>query len=200
MTTATIAPVVTATIAPVVTETIAPVVKHHASVSVPKKKKAAPIVVVVAPEPAPQIPPAPARVPAPAPVAPGVEQSLGSKIATGASAMFIPRVIAQPAGLVRIGGGRGFWLFADFDTLVFDFVVFFALAFCLRSIVRRERRVTPLFVLVLLVFAGLSGPMIYAVTNFGTLFRLREMVYVLAAMLPLTLDLRTPEPAPDEGR
>ncbi len=204
VTTATIAPVVTATIAPVVTETIAPVVKHHASVSVPKKKKAAPIAVVVPPEPAPQIQPAPtpapAPLPAPAPVSPVVEQSLVSKIATGASAMFIPRVIAQPAGLVRIGGGRGFWLFADFDTLVFDFVVFFALAFCLRSIVRRERRVTPLFVLVLLLFAGLSGPMIYAVTNFGTLFRLREMVYILAAMLPLTLDLRTPEPAPDEGR
>jgi hypothetical protein len=103
-------------------------------------------------------------------------------------------------GLVRIGGGRGFWLFADLDTIVFDLVVFLALFLCVRGIVRRERRVTPLFVLVLLVFAGLTGPMIYTVTNFGTLFRLREMVYVLAALLPLTLDLRTPAPAPDESR
>ncbi len=114
--------------------------------------------------------------------------------------MFIPRVLAQAAGIVRIGGGRGFWLFADLDTLVFDFVVLFALAFSVRAIVRRERRVTPLFLLVLLIFAGLTGPMIYAVANFGTLFRLREMIYVFAAVLPLTLDLRTPEPAPVEAR
>lgn len=117
------------------------------------------------------------------------QQSLTAKIVTGASAMFLPRALAQGAGLVRIGGGRGFWFFADVDTLVFDFVVFLAFAFCARSVVRRQRRVTPLFILVALIFVGLTGPMIYAVTNFGTLFRLREMLYVLAALLPLTLDL-----------
>ena len=202
------APVVTATVAPIPTEAVAPIVKQEqVQVSVPKrtKKKAAPPAVAVEPKPAPQAI-APQRIvpqaiaPQPKPPAPPVEQSLVSKIVTGAAAMFIPRVLAQSAGLVRIGGGRGFWLFADFDTLVFDLVVLLAFAFCWRAIVRREGRVTPLFVLVLLVFAGLTGPMLYAVANFGTLFRLREMVYVLAAMLPLTLDLRTPEPAPDEGR
>jgi len=133
-------------------------------------------------------------------VGPPPPQSLVSKIAAGAAAMFVPRAVGQALGLVRIGGGRGFWLFADLDTVIFDLVVFFGLALCVRGIVRRERRVTPLFVLVLLVFAGLTGPMIYTVTNFGTLFRLREMVYVLAAVLPLTLDLRTPAPAPAESR
>ena len=29
--------------------------------------------------------------------------------------------------------------------------------------------------------------MIYAVSNFGTLFRLRQMVYLLTVLLPLTL-------------
>jgi hypothetical protein len=171
--------------------------KHHTHVSVPKPKKKAPVVVVVEqPKPAPQVQPRPVPVAPPAPP----QQSLASKIATGAAAMFIPRVVAQSAGLVRIGGGRGFWLFADFDTLVFDLVVFIAFAFCLRALIRRERRVTPLFLLVLLLFLGLSGPMMYAVTNFGTLFRLREMVYVLAAILPLTLDLRTPALAQGESR
>ncbi|HEY2324314.1 MAG TPA: hypothetical protein VGJ82_15755 [Thermoanaerobaculia bacterium] len=207
------APVVTPAPAPVTTETTAPVVSAPAAeptppihVSVPKKKKAPKPVVV-----APLAVPAPAsnvgagsqpahgaaesrtlHSPPPAPV----EQSLVRKIVTGAVAMFVPRVLAQSAGLVRIGGGRGFWLFADFDTLVFDLVVFVAFALCARAIFRREGRVTPLFVVVLLVLAGLTGPMLYAVTNFGTLFRLRQMIYVLAAMLPLTLDPRTPEPAP----
>ena len=104
--------------------------------------------------------------------------------------MFVPRVVAQSAGLVRIGGGRGFWLVADFDTLVFDLVVFAGLVLCVRGIVRKKRRVTPLFLLVALLFAGLTLPMIYSVTNFGTLFRLREMIYVVAALMPLTLDPR----------
>lgn len=147
------------------------------------------------PKDAPTGPPVHKRKPRPKPnlnVPPETPQSLAGKIAIGAAAMFIPRVLAQAAGIVRIGGGRGFWLFADLDTVVFDFVVFFALAFSARAIIRRERRVTPLFILVLLLFAALTGPMIYTVANFGTLFRLREMIYVSAALLPLTLDLRTP--------
>lgn len=103
--------------------------------------------------------------------------------------MFLPRTIAQPLGLVRIGGGRGFWFFADADTLVFDVVVFAALGACAWLLVRRRRRATPLFLLVLLLFVGMTTPMIYTVTNFGTMFRLREMLLVLAALLPLTLDL-----------
>ena len=117
---------------------------------------------------------------------------LTADIASGFAAMFIPRAVAQPLGLVQIGGGRGFWLFADADTLVFDLVVLCAFGYCARSLVRRRRRATPLLILVVLVFAALTGPMIYSVTNFGTLFRLRQMVYVLAALLPLTM--ARPEP------
>jgi len=39
----------------------------------------------------------------------------------------------------------------------------------------------------------LAGPMIYTVTNFGTLFRLRQMLYVIAAILPVTLAERESE-------
>jgi hypothetical protein len=186
VTTETIAKTETiATIAPavVVEQKPVPVRKHHHTHKAPSTRPA-PVVVVAA---------APVKATPPHVAAPVVRaeppQSLTAKILTGGTAMFIPRIVAQSAGLVRIGGGRGFWFFADFDTLVFDFVVFLAFAFSARSIVRRQRRVTPLFILVALVFAGLAAPMIYTVTNFGTLFRLREMLYVLAALLPLTLDL-----------
>jgi hypothetical protein len=115
-----------------------------------------------------------------------------SPIATGAAATFIPRAAAQPLHLVRIGGGRGFWFFADFDTVIFSAVILFAMILCLRAL-RNGARITPLFVLVVLVFLATAGPMIYTVTNFGTLFRLRSMLYVLAVLAPLTL--RLPEPA-----
>ena len=90
--------------------------------------------------------------------------------------MFLPRAVAQRLGLVQIGGGRGFWLFADVDTLLFDAVILIAFGYCLRRLVRRERRATPLFIMAVLMFVALCGPMSYTVTNFGTLFRLREML------------------------
>ena len=131
-------------------------------------------------------PPSPARKKKKAAVAPRPLPTL----ATGFAAMFIPRTLAQTLGLVRIGGGRGFWFFAEIDTLVFDAVLFFAFVYCLRAI-RSYARVTPLFVFLVLVFVMTAGPMIYTVTNFGTLFRLRQMLYLIAAMLPLTLAART---------
>ena len=105
---------------------------------------------------------------------------------TGFAAMFIPRFLAQAAGLIHIGGGRGFWVFVEADTLVVDAVVLFAVIYCWRAL-RSWARVTPLFILLALVFLATAGPMMYAVSNFGTLFRLRLMVYFIAALLPLTL-------------
>ena len=49
------------------------------------------------------------------------------------------------------------------------------------------QEVVTMALIVPLVFVMLAGPMIYAVTNFGTLFRLRQMLYVIAAILPVTL-------------
>jgi len=121
-----------------------------------------------------------------------------SPIASGAVATFVPRAAAQPLNLVRIGGGRGFWFFADFDTVVFSAVIVFAIVLCVKAL-RRGARITPLFVFVVLLFVATAGPMFYSVTNFGTLFRLRSMLYVLAALAPITLR-RIPEPAPVESR
>ena len=100
--------------------------------------------------------------------------------------MFLPKLVAQALGLVRIGGGRGFWFFVEIDTLVFDAVVLFTLIFCVRAL-RSYARVTPLFILLLLTFVLTAAPMMYTVANFGTLFRLRQMVYLVAAILPLAL-------------
>jgi hypothetical protein len=109
--------------------------------------------------------------------------ALAATLLTGSSAMFLPRAIAQALGLVRIGGGRGFWLFVELDTLVFDAVILFAIFYCIRA----RARITPLFVFMMLMLILTTLPMIYTVTNFGTLFRLRQMVYLLVALLPLGL-------------
>ncbi|HSY52288.1 MAG TPA: hypothetical protein VLC46_26030 [Thermoanaerobaculia bacterium] len=119
---------------------------------------------------------------------------LGPTLLAGFAAMFIPRFLAQAVGLIRIGGGRGFWLFVEVDTLVLDAVLLFAIVYCTRAL-RSRARVTPLFVLLVLLFLMTALPMMYTVSNFGTLFRLREMVYLIAAILPLTLALRPPAQA-----
>ena len=114
---------------------------------------------------------------------------------TGTVAMLVPHSIAQRAGLIDVRGGRGLWLFADADTVVFDLVLLFSAVYCLIAVLRRRARVTPIFVVLLIVFAVTAIPMVYSVSNFGTLFRLRQVLYTLAAILPLTLAPR-PEKQP----
>jgi len=115
--------------------------------------------------------------------------TITARVVSGGTATFLPRALGQALGLIRVGGGRGLWLVAELDTLAFDAVLLFAIVYVARS----RRRVTPLFVFVLLVLVATAGPMIYTVNNFGTLFRLREMLYFLAALLPVTL---APETSP----
>ena len=74
----------------------------------------------------------------------------------------------------------------EIDTLIFDTVFLFAMIYCAAAL-RARAPVTPLFVLLVLMLAITTIPMVYAVSNFGTLFRLRQMIYVIAALLPVTL-------------
>lgn len=142
--------------------------------------------------PGPALPPEtvsiPVSIPAPIPTSKvKVRPRLHAEtLVTGFTAMFMPKMLAEALGLVRIGGGRGFWFFVEIDTLFFDAVVLFALIFCVRSL-RTYARITPLFILLLLTFVLTAAPMMYTVANFGTLFRLRQMVYLVAALLPLAL-------------
>jgi hypothetical protein len=126
---------------------------------------------------------------APGPLAP--RQTFAARVVTGFSATFVPRFVAQPLGLVQIGGGRGFWLFAELDTIVFDLVLFYAMLCCARALRGGFSRAAPLFVFLALVFVFTSVPMIYAVNNFGTLFRLRQMLFIMLAVIPITLRSRT---------
>ena len=134
-------------------------------------------------------PPSAPSVPRPLSPVPSPPPTFASRMLSGVAATFLPRVVGQALGLVRVGGGRGQWIFAELDTIAFDAALLFAIVYIARS----RRRVTPLFGMVLLVLIVTAGPMIYTVANFGTLFRLREMLYFLVAILPVTL---APDPRP----
>jgi hypothetical protein len=137
---------------------------------------------------APTPKPAPASAAAqPAPTPPPPPQTIVSRVITGFAAMFVPRILAESLGIIRVGGGRGLWLFAELDTIVFDLVLLYAIVHCTRSLRRGRARMSATFVLCVIILVMTAGPMLYTVNNFGTLFRLRLMVYYLAAILPITL-------------
>jgi len=102
-------------------------------------------------------------------------------------AVLLPRFVGQTVGLVQMGGGRGLWLFAELDTIFFDVVLLFAAWYSVRTLRYSRAPVPPLFVLLVLIFVLLFPPMVYTVNNFGTLLRLRQMLYIIAAIIPLTL-------------
>jgi len=180
---------------------------HRRKAPVPAK----PVVVAEQAKPQPVAPPPvlPAPVqPAPAiavPAAPGpsLDPSLTTKqrFFSSIAATLVPRAIAQKLGWIRVGGGRGFWFFADLDTIAFDIVLFFAVITCARQLVRSRFRMTPMFVQVVLLFMIAALPLIYAIANFGTLFRHRQMIYLGLCLLPVALGYRhekreqPPEPA-----
>lgn len=116
-----------------------------------------------------------------------IPQTFADRWITGFSATFLPRFLAQSLGLIRVGGGREFWLFAEVDTIVFDLVLLYVLIHCLHALRDGTARATPLFVLLILIFAMTAGLMLYTVNNFGTLFRLRQMLYAIVVVTPVTL-------------
>lgn len=145
-------------------------------------------------QPAPQ--PAPSQ-PAPAPIV--LPASTNARLTSGAVAVLIPRTIASNLGLVDIRGGKGLLWFTDLDTVFFDLVVLTALGFLLFHFRRATPR-NPTFWFLALLALFLAGPLIYTVTNFGTLFRLRMMVYTAVALIPLALAMAAArsETAPSE--
>jgi hypothetical protein len=120
------------------------------------------------------------------------------RIITGVAATFLPRPLAQSLGLISVEGGRGFWLVADADTIVLDALVIFVIVFCIRQLRAKRMRVAPAMVLVFVSMLAIAGPMIYTVSNFGTLFRLRQIIALQLCLIPLVMSV-TPrrEPAFD---
>jgi hypothetical protein len=114
--------------------------------------------------------------------------STAGRLVAGAVAVLLPSHVARALGLLEMGGGRGFWWFTDVDTFVFDTLLVIAIVFVFRA-VRRTRWETlrnPVFWLLLLM-ASVVIPIAYTITNYGTLFRLRAMLYLTLALIPLAV-------------
>lgn len=141
------------------------------------------------PQPAPKPLPVSEPQPAPLPIMPAssIQQSFVSRLITGFAALFVPRTIAEALGILNVGGGRGLWLFAETDTIFLDLVLLYTIFSCVRNLRSGRSQITATFVWCLLLLIMTAGPMVYTVNNFGTLFRLRLMVFFLVAILPLTL-------------
>ncbi|HEX7677320.1 MAG TPA: hypothetical protein VF713_04305 [Thermoanaerobaculia bacterium] len=109
-----------------------------------------------------------------------------ARILAGTAAVVLPHAIGQWLGIVDVRGGRGLWLFVEVDTIVFDV----ALVFAILSIIAAVRGRTigaPVFWLTLLVTGAIGLALVYTVSNFGTLFRHRDMLLVGLVLLPLAL-------------
>lgn len=106
------------------------------------------------------------------------------RLMSGYVAMIVPHAFAESLGLVHMGGGRGLWLFADFDTLVFDAMLFFAI-YTLVVWVRLRMVTAPTLWQIVIMAGMISAAIAYAVNNFGTLFRHRDMVYVAICLIPV---------------
>ncbi|HYU26252.1 MAG TPA: hypothetical protein VEO74_13680, partial [Thermoanaerobaculia bacterium] len=112
-------------------------------------------------------------------------QSRGVRFLTGAAVLVLPRSAGEWLGIFHIRGGRGMMWFAELDTIVFDLVLLCALlALAARSSAPWRNPLTWLVLLITLVIGGLLA---YSVSNFGTLFRLREMIYVGLFLVPLAV-------------
>jgi hypothetical protein len=131
----------------------------------------------------------PSSGPAPATTsAPNAKQRT-LRLLTGAAAVVLPRSIGNALGLFHIGGGRGMLWFTELDTIVLDLVLIVALAVIALRFAESIRNPLVWLVVVLTVLVG--APLVYTVTNFGTLFRLREMIYFGLLLTPLAIASRS---------
>jgi hypothetical protein len=108
-----------------------------------------------------------------------------ARLLSGLAAIVFPWRIGEWLGLFHIGGGRGLIWLTEVDTLIFDFALVCAfLALAVRSSVPWRN---PLTWLVLAMTLLLAVPLAYSISNFGTLFRLREIVFLGLLLTPLAV-------------
>lgn len=111
------------------------------------------------------------------------------RLLAGAAAVLLPSRVARDLGLLEMGGGRGFWWFTDIDSVVFDVMLVVAVVFIFRRL-RWRALANPIFWFVVIV-AMVAVPIAYTITNYGTLFRLRAMLFVTLALIPLALSMES---------
>lgn len=154
------------------------------------------------PKPAPKLTPKPVvhvvQTPPPAPPPPPVQpKSRMERLIAGITATFIPRTVAQAVGIISVGGGRGLWLVVETDTVAFDVTLLFVTFACFQLL--RGRAASPALLAVIVSCIILTTGVVYAVTNFGTLFRLRDMIFTEICLLPLIAVQRPRESAPAQA-
>jgi len=144
-----------------------------------------PVVAVAAPRVA--VPAVPKREVA-QPVAPPMSRT--SRFLSGVAVTVLPRTIGERLNLFHIAGGRGMLWFTELDTLIFDLSLLLAI-----TVVTLHFRMSlrnPLTWLVLAMIVLVGGPLVYSITNYGTLFRLREMIYLGLLFTPLAVASAAP--------
>jgi hypothetical protein len=117
-------------------------------------------------------------------------ESRAARFLSGAAATVLPRTIGESLGLFHIAGGRGMLWFTELDTLIFDAALLLAIAAVAIRFRASQRNPLAWFVVVLTVLVG--GPIVYSITNYGTLFRLREMIYLGLLFTPLAVATVSP--------
>ncbi|HEV7487115.1 MAG TPA: hypothetical protein VGQ65_15665 [Thermoanaerobaculia bacterium] len=129
-------------------------------------------------------------------VAEAIRETIMSRLVTGVAAVVLPRSLGEQLGLFHIGGGQGLFWFTEIDTILFDFIILCAVIAVASHGLLSWRSPLLWLLAVITVLAGV--PLGYIITNYGTLFRLRAMVFVGLALIPLALATsvgRDPEPA-----
>jgi hypothetical protein len=119
-----------------------------------------------------------------------VPQSTFARVTAGLTAVVLPHFLGERLGLIHIGGGRGLWAIVETDTLFFDGLLFVVLYYVFRALLRGAWR-NPSFWLVVISTAGVTLLLAYTVSNFGTLFRHRGMIFIsLCLLLVVARDTR----------
>lgn len=134
--------------------------------------------------------PAPRKIAVSVPPAEVLPQSTFTRVIAGLTAVVLPHFIGERLGLIHIGGGRGLWAIVETDTLVFDALLMLAFYYVFGALSRGAWR-NPSFWLVTITTAGITLLLAYTISNFGTLFRHRGMIFI-GLCLTLVVARETP--------
>ena len=115
----------------------------------------------------------------------GIPTTFSGRMISGLAAMFLPPRLAMSLDLLTLGGGRGLWLFADVDTILFNLLMI-ATMISFAVALRRGAWRDPFVWYLLAITAIITLALAYAISNYGTLLRHREMVVVTMSLLALT--------------
>jgi hypothetical protein len=126
-------------------------------------------------------------------------QSTFARVTAGLTAVVLPLFIAERLGLIHVGGGHGLWAIVETDTLVFDGVLLLALYYVARTLPKGSWR-NPSLWLVVVTTAGITLLLAYTISNFGTLFRHRAMIFAGLCLIIVVARATPPVPIGEDVR